>query len=183
MMEEDLSDEVLVRNAQTGDRDAFDALFRRHRPLVLAVAFGRLGRAAEAEEAAQDVFLQALQSLAQLREGSRIRSWLRTITERCCTDLRVENRRRRSQLLPADLVAPQSGSGIDSLERSERRAQVMAALEALPDYLREVITLRCFGHLSYAEIAEATGLSVENVGLRLWRAREALGESLKGEMP
>ena len=72
----------LVRAAQTGDRDAFGLLFERYRPGIVALAMRRVRNADEAEELAQDVFIQAMQKIEQLRVPEAFGGWLRRIVHR-----------------------------------------------------------------------------------------------------
>ena len=72
----------LVRAAQAGDRDAFGELFQRYRPGIVALAMRRVHNADEAEELAQDVFIQAMQKIDQLRVPEAFGGWLRRIVQR-----------------------------------------------------------------------------------------------------
>src|SRR5205085_1162443 len=72
----------LVPRAQQGDRAAFGELFRRYERAVLATALRRLGNEAEAQELCQEVFVQALRKLHQLREPECLGAWLRSMTTR-----------------------------------------------------------------------------------------------------
>ncbi len=72
----------LVRAAQAGDRDAFGLLFERYRPGIVALAMRRVRNADEAEELTQDVFIQAMQKIEQLRVPEAFGGWLRRIVHR-----------------------------------------------------------------------------------------------------
>src|SRR5438874_3495414 len=72
----------LVRAAQCGDRQAFGDLFERFERHVMAIALRRLGDFAEAQELCQDVFIQAMKKIGQLREPEAFAGWLRAITNR-----------------------------------------------------------------------------------------------------
>ena len=72
----------LVMDAQAGDRDAFGELFERYRPAIVALAMRRVRNADEAEELAQDVFVQAMQKIQQLRVPDAFGGWLRRIVHR-----------------------------------------------------------------------------------------------------
>ena len=66
----------LVRNAQTGDRNAFGKLVEQFEPAVFGTVLRRLRNRSEARETTQDVFIQAMRKLTQLREPERFGSWL-----------------------------------------------------------------------------------------------------------
>ena len=70
----------LVRSAQTGNRDAFGELFERFQPTVYAIAMRRLRDHADAQELCQDVFVQAMLKIEQLRTPEAFIGWLRQIT-------------------------------------------------------------------------------------------------------
>src|SRR5215210_7305072 len=72
----------LVRAAQLGDRQAFGRLFERFERHVMAIALRRLGDYGEAQELCQDVFIQAMKKVYQLREPEAFAGWLRSITNR-----------------------------------------------------------------------------------------------------
>ena len=70
----------LVRDAQAGNRDAFGELFERFQPTVMAIAMRRLRDHADAQELCQDVFVQAMLKIDQLRTPEAFIGWLRQIT-------------------------------------------------------------------------------------------------------
>src|SRR6187551_641119 len=72
----------LVRAAQRGDRQAFGTLFERFERHVMAISLRRLGDYGEAQELCQDVFIQAMKKIRQLREPEAFAGWLRSITNR-----------------------------------------------------------------------------------------------------
>ena len=87
----------LVHAAQAGDRNAFGELFERYRPAIVALAKRRVCNADEAEELTQDVFVQAMQKLDQLRVPEAFGGWLRRIVHRMAI-----NRLTRSRTALAD---------------------------------------------------------------------------------
>src|SRR5947199_219812 len=95
----------LVRAAQRGDRQAFGELFERFERHVMAIALRRLGDYGEAQELCQDVFIQAMKKIRQLREPEAFAGWLRSITNRMAINRLVRK--------PADR-AIQGGGGNDS---------------------------------------------------------------------
>ena len=86
----------LVRAAQDGNRVAQGELFERYQAMVLSVAYRRLGDYGEAQELAQEVFVQALQKLDQLRTPECFGSWLRSITVRMAINRMVRGDRATS---------------------------------------------------------------------------------------
>ncbi len=88
----------LVRAAQAGDRDAFGELFERYRSGIVALAMRRVRNADEAEELAQDVFIQAMQKIDQLRVPEAFGGWLRRIVHR----MAINRVTRTRNALPCD---------------------------------------------------------------------------------
>ncbi|TWT82904.1 ECF RNA polymerase sigma factor SigW [Planctomycetes bacterium CA13] len=82
----------LVVAAQAGDRDAFGALFERYRSGIVALAMRRVRNADEAEELTQDVFIQAMQKIGQLRVPEAFGGWLRQIVHRMAINRLTRNR-------------------------------------------------------------------------------------------
>ena len=97
----DMTVAQLVRAAQNGDRDAFGQLVTRFERAIYAIALRRLGNDAEAQELTQEVFVQALLRLDQLRAPERFGGWIRSITVRMAINRAV----RRNPALPSQLAA------------------------------------------------------------------------------
>ena len=130
----------LVRAAQTGDRDAFGELFDRFQPTVLAIALKRLRNYAEAQELAQDVFVQALLKIDQLRTPECFIGWLRQITVRMAINRAVRRAPAISvepEMLEATVIG--SESPLDAVLEVERKDQVREGLERLGEMDRDTL--------------------------------------------
>src|SRR3954453_6137346 len=137
--------------------------------------------AADAEDAVQEAFLQALRYFAGFR-GENARAWLLTIVRRVCYGW-LERTRRRPWADP-EVLEDLPGAADDpetTFLHGERREQLRRAVDALPDPFREVIVLREIQELSYQEIATVTGVPVGTVMSRLSRARRRLQRVLEAE--
>jgi len=86
------SDAQLVARAREGDLSAFEMIVDRHRAALVALAAGRLGSLADAEDVAQEAFVQAFFRLHQLRKPEALLGWLRRLTERLAL-MRLRSRR------------------------------------------------------------------------------------------
>ncbi len=174
----------LVRRSAVGDQDAFRELVERHEGRVYRLALRLLGDPRAAEETAQDAFVRLYGALDSFRGDSRLSTWLHRVTVNLCRD---EQRRaqRAERFVELDVAEPRlvvvSGDEAGELERAESSARVEAALARIPEAQREAIVLRYLGELSYAEIAEATGVSANTVASRVYRGLERLGGILGGE--
>ena len=164
----DPPDTDLVRLAREGDRNAFRQLVERHQRAAFALAMGMLRHEADARDALQEAFLKAFRSLDGFHGDAAFSTWLYRIVSNACIDA-VDSS-------PTLAVMPRSPHR--ELERHRLGERIGAALEKLPDYHRDTVILREVEGLSYAEIAEATGVSIGTVMSRLFHARQKLQVAL-----
>lgn len=171
------SDEELVAAFKAGDVQAFDALFTRYRQPIFGYLYRSVGDAAVAEELAQEVFLKVFQHLRRTSNHLRVHAWMYRIATTTCIDaLRTATRRPVLSQDDATLAAAPAPTSADPVERQLQREQhreVRRALNALPTSYLQVLVLRQFEGLSYAESAEVMGISVEAVTSLIHRARQA----------
>ncbi|MGB7348123.1 MAG: sigma-70 family RNA polymerase sigma factor [Pirellulaceae bacterium] len=119
----------LVRDAQAGDRDAFGLLFERYRPGIVALAMRRVRNADEAEELAQDVFIQAMQKIDQLRVPEAFGGWLRRIVHRMAIN-RMTRTRKAVACDPETLEATCLAEGTPD-EEAQDREQAAAVRDSI----------------------------------------------------
>lgn len=175
-----LSDEEVVARVLAGDTSLFEILMRRYNQPLFRVARGILADDVEAEDVMQEAYLRAFRELASFRGDARFSTWLTRIA---CNEAlaRVQKRRRLIPLAtggePPDPPAETPGPERD-LENRELQAVLRAAVEILPDPLRAVFCLREIEVLSTEQTADALGLTVENVRVRLHRAKLSLRQTL-----
>ena len=167
------------------DVSLFEAFVRRYQDMVFGTAVRLLGSPAEAEDAAQTVFLKAFQRFDEVGASPAAAGWLKTTTRNLCLNHLSRYRARWqffSELTPA---GPTDGATTPTrwsrrlsqaldLEQAELREQLERALRALPDHQRVPLVLFHFEELSYQEIAEALGASLGKVKTDIHRGREAL---------
>jgi RNA polymerase sigma-70 factor (ECF subfamily) len=177
------SDETLVRNAQGGDRAAFEELVRRTSRLVFARLYLETGDAHKAEDLLQETLFCAFRSLAELTEPKGFRRWLLKIAQNVFVDAaRRDSRKKRASRPRSDAtalhrVAGKEPSPEDQVAREELRQQVLVILRSLPEEYRLPLTLRYMGGCDYETIQMQLGLSngalrgLLHRGLKLLRAR------------
>ena len=141
------------------------------------VAFFILEDAAEAEDAVQELYLK-LWDRRDVLDGIRSpKGYGLTLLRNLCLD-RI--RRSRKMETPATLPEPEMPGGQDeSIDEKERLAKVLAAIKSLPDWQREVLTLRTLDGLSYEEIAQRTGINYLTLRVLLSQARTKLKKLIK----
>ena len=153
--------------------------------MVYGTAVRLLGSPADAEDAAQTVFLKAFQRFDQVGASPAAAGWLKTATRHVCLN-HLSRYRARWQFF-SELTRPDQRDGggyADSLvspishaldlEQAEVREALERALRALPDHQRVPLVLFHFEELSYEDIAAALGASLGKVKTDIHRGREAL---------
>jgi RNA polymerase sigma-70 factor (ECF subfamily) len=179
-----LDETALVARAKQGDQPAYEELVRMHSDIAFRVALVAGVDPGEADDAVQDAFVKAYRALGRFRSGSPFRPWLLAIVAN-----EARNRRRsagrRAQLAIRAGAADASGGAAPSPEAAaldhERRAELLAALERLPDEHRTVLTCRYLLDLSEAETGAALGLRQGTVKSRTSRGLERLRAELGEE--
>jgi len=184
------TDVDLIRRFQQGDQAAFESLVRRYQRQVANIIFLTLGTRDGLEDLAQEVFIRVHRSLGRFKSESTFFSWLYRITVNICIDEARKRKLRRA--LSLEFLAESNSLMMrdfhtdrgtdDHVLREERRHLVLRALQRLPAIQREAIILREYEELSYEEIAETLGITVQAVKSRLFRARTELERLLKPYM-
>ncbi|MFQ5411520.1 MAG: RNA polymerase sigma factor [Phycisphaerae bacterium] len=178
----DNGDFSLIAAAQRGERDALDALVRRHEPWVRHVVYATVGHPAGVDDIVQHVWANVWQQIGTLVDPARWRGWLYKMARNAAIDAGLKNareRQRRATASQAEWVASDEAGPVESLSRSETHRRVLRAVRGLPAIYREPFILRHLEDWSYARIAEAMSLPVGTVETRLVRARRLLRSALK----
>jgi len=171
----DDSDGELLALVRRGCTEALDVLFHRHRDVAYRVAYRLLGREADALDAVQEGFLNALTHVKDFRQHCTFRTWLLRIVSNASLDLGRARSRREKRLAPAEPAEFESNFVLDDeLDHSELRERLHAALAALPAPQRQTFVLHVDGGLSYHDVAEALDLPIGTVMSRLFYARKRL---------
>jgi RNA polymerase sigma-70 factor, ECF subfamily len=155
-----------------GSQAAMADLYHRHHPMALRTATAILGDVQAAEEACQEAFLRAFDTLRRKHAGVAFSTWLYRYV---VWEARSWARRRRRQPPPSE-AAEEVGSTAD-VERAELRMQLVAAMQELPIELREVVTLRFYLDLPIDEVARIVGCRAGTVKSRAHRALRRLARS------
>jgi len=181
-------DTRLVELVQRGDRTAFNVLVLKYQHKVMKLVMRYVRNQAEAEDITQEAFIKAYRALPSFRGDSAFYTWLYRIAINTAKNSLVARRKRLVDYDldlqdPDDYTAQVLLKHSDTPERllltEEIRQTVQEAMKALPDDLREAITLRELDGLSYEEIAEVMDCPVGTVRSRIFRAREAIDNKLR----
>lgn len=174
-MVDEVPDADLVARCLGGDVEAFEPLVRRYERVLFTVAIRMLGDREDARDVTQEAFLKAYQKLGTFDPSYRFFSWMYRIVLN--ESLNARSRRRKTGPLESEPAAP--GRLDDGIREREQRDRLQAALARLAATDREVLVLRHFAELSYADIGAALGIAEKTVKSRLHEARLRLGRFLE----
>ena len=188
-MSGNLSDQTLVRCAQSGDAQAFDRLVLKYRSRIVDLAMRYTRNCADAEDATQETFIKAYRGLRHFRCDSAFYTWLYRIASNCARNLLKARRHNtfknsidfsdyqhavRHPICLWDLETPE-----ELALTADIRGMANAALEGLSAEHRTAITLREIDGLSYEQIAAAMSTPIGTVRSRVFRARDIIDHELR----
>jgi RNA polymerase sigma-70 factor (ECF subfamily) len=173
------SDEELLRAAGKGSSEAFGGLVERHADGLFRLAYRLVGNAPDAEDVLQEAVMGAFEQARKFRGHSTVKTWLTRIVMRQA----ARSHRRRARRATGSLPEGMEHDGGVGPEVAALRMDVTQALQKLTPDHREVVVLREFEGLSYAEMAETLDLPQGTVESRLHRARQELKELLSDYLP
>jgi RNA polymerase sigma-70 factor (ECF subfamily) len=154
----------LVSRASAGDERAFASLVRPHSQRLFTFLLHETGNTADAEDLMQDVLVRAWEGLPRYEDRGRFEGWLFTIAYREVASHRRRSRRReRKHDAAAPVRAMTEATPLAELEARELATIVSAAVAALSDPQRRVLTLRHATDMTFAEIAAAMGQPLNTV--------------------
>jgi RNA polymerase sigma-70 factor (ECF subfamily) len=195
---DDQSEAQFIARLVARDESAFNELVMAYERRVFALVFRMLGRRDEAEDLAQEVFVQVFKAIDQFRGESKLSTWIYRIAVNLCKNRsKYLSRRHLGDQDDVDAMAERvplsAAKGVsvgdvsrpdDLVEGMQLEIVVKRAIEQLEPEFREVLVLRDVEDLSYEEIASITGLPDGTVKSRIHRARaqlRALVEKAMGE--
>ena len=159
-----------ILKAQTGDREAFGRVVERHQDLVYGICYGMTAQTVDAEDLAHEAFVEAFLKLHTLRDVSRLRPWLRTLTLNICRMWHREKKHVRFDVLPEHLPAK---------ENRASEGPLTGHFSRLSDTHRMALALHYWEGLSYEEMARFLEVPIGTVMSRLSRARDALRDAME----
>lgn len=184
------ADLVIVRQVQAGDVRAFELLVSKYQRRIIRLIARFVRDPATVEDLAQDSFLRAYRAIGQFRGESAFYTWLYRIAVNTAKKSLADSKRERvitqtdTENDEGETFAHGEQLTDESTPESEIAsrqiiAAVNAAVDALPEELRQAITLREVEGLSYEEIADLMTCPIGTVRSRIFRAREAIAERLQ----
>jgi RNA polymerase sigma factor (sigma-70 family) len=177
------NEDEAVERARRGDRDAYASLVARHRMLAHRTAH-LLGAGSDAEDVVQEAFVKGYRALGTFRAGSAFRPWLLRIVANETHNLRRATRRRATLELRLALrpETTDPASPEQTALAADTGAILLAAVNAMPERDRAVLTCRYFLDLSEAETAQVLAWPRGSVKSRLSRALVKLRRALPADL-
>lgn len=185
------SDAMLVERTVAGDQKAFELLVVKYQRRIQRL-IGRMVRDVDlVEDISQETFIRAYRALTQFRGDAQFYTWLYRIAVNTAKKALMDLKRNptvsensfksgdddETSPLENELISSETPDAV--LASKEIGAMVNAALESLPEELRQAITLREIEGLSYEEISDAMNCPIGTVRSRIFRAREAISEKVR----
>lgn len=178
----------LVKRVQRGDKTGFDLLVLKYQHRIGAVIGRFVPDYAESQDIAQETFIRAYRAIGNFRGDSQFYTWLYRIAVNTAKNHLVASKRRPpgtdidtedAEHFAGALQMQDSATPEHELLREEIARAVSETVAALPEELRQAITLREMDGLSYEEIAETMDCPIGTVRSRIFRAREAIDARLR----
>lgn len=172
------TDNSIIERILSGDKSGYRDLANRHKDYAFTVAYKIAGTREDAEEIAQDAFIQAFQALSTFNQEAKFTTWFYRIVFNAALMFKRKNRiqtedielSQSAQFVPADTA--------NELKMSEQRQYIQKALNHLSPDDVTMITLFYLKEQSLEEIAQVVGISAETVKVKLCRARKRLAETM-----
>lgn len=181
----DQTDQDLMKAFQAGHNEAVEMMFQRYKLRVFHFCLGILGHRADAEEAAGATFLKLVQHKNTYHSDRTFSTWLYTLARNQCID---QIRKRRRVTFPWTVsrdgeerswdVPDARDLSHEDLHKQEMAREVRAAISRLPLNQREALVLKQYHGLSYIQISEVLGCSLDSVKVLIFRSKERLRTEL-----
>ena len=177
-----------IERIKAGDREAFGGLVDAHKDMVYTLCLRMLTSEADAEEAAQDVFVKAYRSIGSFQGKAKFSTWLYRIAYNQCISL-IRKKVKMIDLggeVPEGEVDEVEMNGLESISAQERSRYLKMAIDSLSETDAVVVTLFYYDEMSLEEIGEITGLTSSNIRVKLHRSRklmyQVICKNLKSEV-
>jgi RNA polymerase sigma factor (sigma-70 family) len=184
-----MDDQINIMALKAGDEETFREVVRSHQDRVYRTCYGFLRNPQEADDAAQEVFIEVFNSVKNFREEAQLSTWIHRIAvTKSIEAIRRKRRKKRLAFLVPDrgrdvtqeqIQDPSlAGNPVAVLENAEREKTLKQALDSLPDSQRVAFTLHQVEGMSYAEISKVMGNSLSAVESLIHRAKTNLQKRL-----
>jgi len=179
----DAIDHRLISEFKAGSMQAMEQIVERYEDRIFTFGLKMCGHLQDAEDIAQETFLNAFKYLKDFREETKLKNWLFKIAATACIRKRRKKKCEPDQEISLDSFMPQNGDDSaydipdvsddpsDRMIQAELKKIIAAAIQSLPHKYRLVFNLRDIEGFSTQETADILGISTQSVKTRLHRAR------------
>ncbi len=185
-----MQEEQFIYNLQQGKRSAYSQLINDYEQKVFATCISFVPNKEDAEDIAQEVFVEVFNSIKKFKGNSKLSTWIyRITTNKCLEFIRKKNTKKRFAFLQSlfgnDIPIDKTLNFTEFnhpgilLENKEKSEILFSAINKLPEAQRIVFTLHKVDGMSYKEIGEITEKSVSSVESLMFRARKNLQQLLE----
>lgn len=185
-MNENTNEKALILEAQQGNKDAFDELFKQKARLILYNAYKILGDIHEAEDVAQEASIVMFRKLSTLNDPEKLNAWLYKIVKNKAKK-RIHNKMIKKEEFNIDealLNIEEENSEFlpqEFLEEKDLKEYLLGVIDELPAKKKEAIYLFYFNDMTYSEIAEAMDTTTSTVSTNLLRAKAYIKEQIEAK--
>jgi len=185
-----VDERLLIRQVKEGNNLAFRTLVNNHHQRVIHICLSFVNQLEDAEDVAQEVFVEMFKSIATYREEASLSTWLyRLAVNKSLDFLRQKKRKKRGYGILSSMDTSEMSvlpilnehNTDDVLEEEERRQILIRAMEKLPERQRVALALSKLDELPQKEVAEVMGVSEGSVESLLVRAKKKLKDMLMPE--
>jgi RNA polymerase sigma-70 factor (ECF subfamily) len=184
-----MNEAEIINKLKQGNELAFKELVENYRQMVVNTCFGLLHNTDDAEDVAQDVFIEVFRSVVNFRADSKISTWLYRIAVNRSLNFIRDNRKRKwfqsfSEVVESkkemlnELSHQSADDPASELENNQRALILHEAIDSLPENQRVAFALNKYEDLAYKEISEVMNLSVSSVESLIHRAKKNLQKKL-----
>ena len=180
-MNDNQKDINILNRILMGDKSAYKELINRHKDYAFTVAYRILNNREDAEEVAQDAFMQVFGSLSSFNADSKFTTWFYRIVFNAALMQKRKNKVESVDIQNSSeaFLVKHSSDSAEDLQKNERKMAIQKALRNLSADDTAMITLFYLKELSLEEIAEITKVSAETAKVKIHRARKRLSEEMK----
>ncbi len=168
----------LIQEVKVGSMSAYRTLVERYKDYVYTIAIRVLGNREDAEEAAQDAFVKVYKGISNFQGNSKFSTWLYRVVLNTAISYKRKKKIPMETLEDYKVIGVGEISKMQEYQHLEQKKFLQLALNTmLPDDV-SVLTLFYFKELSLEEMSEITGISVNTLKVKLFRARKRLSDTL-----
>lgn len=178
-------EQSVINQIIAGNTNAFALLVDNYKDLVFTLALRMLKNREEAEEVSQDSFIKIFKSLDKFKGDSKFSTWVYRVTYNTCLDRIKKNKRSQTHIAIDEFTERHIktiDNALDMMEKEEKKMAIQNCLQLLPSEDSFLLTLFYFEEQSLEEISKVTGLTANNVKVKLFRSRKKLASIFRQQL-